>query len=150
MLDLLLPPDPIILSQSVPSGRDTTLLSNPFDISTEYPRGIAEEEEDPLSQFANEDDVLDFALDDARSFTVEHGRDATSVGLDDEFGSIKGVNDTLDLALDKPVGGFGDDDDGLGGGFGDGGLDFGFNEDLPVQPLDQEPMHDGIYPQIHY
>ena len=137
-LDLLLPPDPTILSQA--SGRDTTLLSNAYDLSIEYPRGLREED-DPLSQFQGEDEVLDFALDDARSFSVERGRDAMSVGLDDEFGSIKGFNDDLDLGGDKPAA-FGDEDDGLGGGggggFGDGDLDFGFGDDLPIAPIDMD------------
>jgi hypothetical protein len=123
-------PDPTLVSQL--SGRDTTLLSNPFDVSLEMGRGV--EEEDPLSQFPNEDEVLDFALDDARSFSVERGRDAMSVNLDDEFGSIRGLNDDLEkpFAQDDPLeGGFGD---GLEGGFGDP-LDFGFGDDLPVVPI---------------
>ena len=141
-LDLMLPPDPTILSQS--SGRDTTLLSNPFDISIEYPRGLADEE-DPLSQFQNEDEVLDFALDDTRSFSVEHGRDAMSMNLDDEFGSIKGFNDDMEIDLDKPMA-FGGDD-GLDGGFAEGPLDFGFDDALPVEPLidiEQPTTNEGI------
>lgn len=110
-------------------------------MSIEYPRGLRDEE-DPLSQFPGEDgQTLDFALED--SFSIERGRDAVSVGLDDEFGSIKGFNDDqLDFGFEKPVEPFPDEqeDDGLGIGFGDaGGLDFGFGEDLPPQ---QE--HDGI------
>lgn len=127
-LDLLLPPEALILSHA--SGRDTTLLTNAFDLSVEYPRGI--DEEDPLSQFHDDEELLDFALHDNRSFSVERGRDAASVRLEDEFGSIKGLDDNLDFG-DK--GGFADEDDGLGV-FGDaGGLDFGFGEDMhPPEP----------------
>jgi hypothetical protein len=131
-LDLLLPPDPTLLSQTL-SGTDPTLLSNnPFDMSLEYPRGLRDED-DPLSQFLQDDGQLDFALDD-RSFSVERGRDAASVGLEDEF-SVRGLGaegEELDFGFEmgKEVAPFGgDDDDGLGGGFGDsGGLDFGFGE----------------------
>ena len=137
-LDLLLPPDPTILSQSLASGRDTTLLTNAFDLSIEYPRGLRDED-DPLSQFPTEDGGLDFALDGDRSFSVERGRDALSVGLDDEFGSIKGIGEDLDFGLDKPSA-LGEDDDGLGGGFGDGGLDFGFGHDLPIGERVDEPV----------
>jgi hypothetical protein len=140
-LDLLLPPDPTILSQSLASGRDTTLLSNMYDISVEYPRGFGDEE-DPLSQFPA-DDGLDFALDDGRSFSVERGRDAVSMNLDDEFGSVKGLGDDLDFGLDKE----GFEDDGLAGGFGDTGLDFGFGDDLPIGEQFQEDAQvpqDGI------
>jgi hypothetical protein len=135
-LDLILPPDPTILSQTI-GGRDTTLLSNAYDLSVEYGRGLMDEE-DPLSQFQNEDDVLDFALEDTnhdRSFSVERGRDAASLNLDDEFGSVRGLNDDLDFGLDKPA--HFDDDDGLGAGFGDnegfGELDFGFGDDMPME-----------------
>jgi len=155
-LDLLLPPDPTILSQSMASGRDTTLLSNAYDLSIEYPRGL-HDEEDPLSQFQNEDgEVLDFALDDSRSFSVERGRDAMSVNLDDEFGSIKGFNEDMDLGIDKRSA-LGEEDDGLGagfgeGGFGDGDLDFGFGEDLPIAPIDnpenRTPPHE--HPNIDF
>jgi len=157
-LDLLLPPDPTLLNQTRSQGRDPTLLaSNPFDLSIEYARG--HDEEDPLSQFAD-DDALDFALDDARSFTVERGRDAMSVGLDSEFGSVRGLNDDMD-AFDKDggmgMGGFDMDDglDGLDGGFPDaGGLDFGFDDmhmdngmQLDEHPHDEhgheQPAHDG-------
>jgi len=122
------------------SGRDTTLLNNAYDLSLEYPRGLRDED-DPLSQFQNEDEVLDFALDDSRSFSVERGRDAMSVGLEDEFGSIRGLNDELDFGEKRSA--LGEEDDGLGGGFGEGGfgdgeLDFGFGEDLPVAPIDAE------------
>jgi hypothetical protein len=72
--------------------------------------------------------ILDFALDDGRSFSVERGRDALSIGLEDEFGSVKGLDDGLDFG-GKPAY---EEDDGLDGGFGDGGLDFGFGEDLPI------------------
>ena len=101
-LDLLLPPDPTILSQALSSGRDTTLLSNTFDLSVEYPRGVRDED-DPLSQFPlGDEEVLDFALDDGRSFSVERGRDAMSVGLEDEFGSIKGLEgEELDFGFGK-------------------------------------------------
>lgn len=131
-LDLLLPPDPTLLSQTL-SGTDPTLLSNnPFDLSLEYPRGLRDED-DPLSQFQQDDGQLDFALHD-RSFSVERGRDAVSVGLEDEF-SVRGLADgeELDFGFDMgkenaPFGG-GEDDDGLGGGFGhSGGLDFGFGD----------------------
>lgn len=132
-LDLLLPPDPTILSQTLASGRDTTLLSNAFDLSIEYPRGMRDED-DPLSQFV-EDGNLDFGIGD-RSFSVERGRDAASIGLEDEF-SIKGLGDDLDFGLDKPASALGEEDDGLGGGFGDGGLDFGFGDELqPMEPLE--------------
>lgn len=142
-LDLLLPPDPTILSQSLASGRDTTLLSSAFDLSVEYPRGLRDED-DPLSQFPGEDEVLDFALDDGdRSFSVEQGRDAMSVGLEDEFGSIKGIGEDLDFGLDKAAP-FGNDDDGLGGGFGDSGLDFGFGDDVPMGGQTDEPLNNGI------
>lgn len=134
-LDLLLPPDPTILSQTLASGRDTTLLSNAYDLSIEYPRGITDEE-DPLSQFVEDGSNLDFGFGD-RSFSVERGRDAPSIGLEDEF-SIKGLGDDLDFGLNKPTSILGEEDDGLGNGFGDGGLDFGFGEEL--QPL--EPMED--------
>jgi hypothetical protein len=145
-LDLLLPPDPTLLSQSLASGRDTTLLSNPFDLSVEYPRGLRDED-DPLSQFPGEDGVLDFALEDGRSFSVERGRDAVSVGLDEEFGSIRGVGE-LDFGFDKPLAPFGggedEEDDGLGGGFGDTALDFGFGEDVPpTEELPEQPVNDG-------
>jgi hypothetical protein len=135
-LDLLLPPDPTILSQALSSGRDTTLLSNAFDLSVEYPRGLRDED-DPLSQFPlGDEEVLDFALDDGRSFSVERGRDAMSVGLEDEFGSIRGLEgeEELDFGFGKgdTGGGFGDEDDGLGGGFGDMGLDFGFGDEPPM------------------
>lgn len=131
-LDLLLPPDPTILSQSLASGRDTTLLSNTYDLSMEYPRGLRDEE-DPLSQFpGGDDEVLDFALDDGRSFSVERGRDAVSIGLEDEFGSIKGLNDDLDFGFEKPVERFGQEDDGLGDRYGDTELDFGFSDE-PMQ-----------------
>jgi hypothetical protein len=136
-LDLLLPPDPTILSQSLASGRDTTLLSNAFDLSMEYPRGLADED-DPLSQFPG-DVALDFALDDGRSFSVEQGRDAVSIGLDDEFGSVRGLDD--DMGFKQTF----EEDDGLGGGF-DGGLDFGFGEDLPIGEQFEEDAkvpHDG-------
>jgi hypothetical protein len=134
-LDLLLPPDPTILSQTMASGRDTTLLSNAFDLSIEYPRGMRDED-DPLSQFV-EDGNLDFGFGE-RSFSVERGRDAASLRLEDEF-SIRGLGDELDFGLDKPASAFHDEDDGLGaGGFGDGGLDFGFGDEL--QPL--EPIQD--------
>jgi hypothetical protein len=139
-LDLLLPPDPTILSQSLASGRDTTLLSNAFDLSIEYPRGLADED-DPLSQFPG-DVALDFALDDGRSFSVERGRDAVSIGLDDEFGSVRGLDD--DMGFKQTF----EEDDGLGGGF-DGGLDFGFGEDLPIGEQFEEDArvpHDGIIP----
>ena len=135
-LDLLLPPDPTILSQTY-SGADPTLLSNPFDLSVEYPRGLRDED-DPLSQFQQDDEQLDFALND-RSFSVERGRDAVSVGLEDEF-SVRGLvgEEELDFGfeMNKEVAPFGDDDDGLGGGFGDtsGGLDFGFG-DQQEEPL---------------
>ena len=123
-LDLLLPPDPTILSQNLASGRDTTLLSNAFDLSMEYPRGYGDED-DPLSQFPA-DSGLDFALDDGgRSFSVERGRDAVNMNLDDEFGSVKGLGEDIDLGFDKS----GFEDDGLGGGGFDGGLDFGFGDD---------------------
>lgn len=133
-LDLLLPPDPTILSQSLASGRDTTLLTNTYDLSVEYPRGLRDED-DPLSQFPGDDEVLDFALDDGRSFSVERGRDAVSVGLEDEFGSIRGINDELDFGFEKPVELFPEEDDGLGqgGGFGNMGLDFGFGENIPME-----------------
>ena len=136
-LDLLLPPDPTILSQNL-GGRDTTLLSNAFDLSMEYGRGLMDED-DPLSQFHNEDDVLDFALEENdRSFSVERGRDAASVNLQDEFGSVRGLNEELDFGLDKPSA-F-EEDDGLGGGFGDhagfGDLDFGFGDDMPIERQD--------------
>lgn len=134
-LDLLLPPDPTILSQTLAAGRDTTLLSNAYDLSIEYPRGITDEE-DPLSQFVDEGSNLDFGFGD-RSFSVERGRDAMSIRLEDEF-SLKGLGDELDFGLDKPASVLGEEDDGLGNGFGDGGLDFGFGEEL--QPL--EPMQD--------
>jgi len=131
-LDLLLPPDPTLLSQTL-SGADPTLLSNPFDLSVEYPRGLLDED-DPLSQFQQDDGELDFALHD-RSFSVERGRDAISVGLEDEF-SVRGLGgggEELDFGfeMDKEIAPFGgDDDDGLGGGFGDtsGGLDFRFGD----------------------
>jgi len=136
-LDLLAPPDPtILLSQSLSVGaRDTTLLAtHAMDLSLEYPRGLLDEE-DPLSQFPGEGDgVLDFALDDdnATSFSVERGRDAGSIGLDDEFGSIRGLDGDLDFGGGFEKGGAGDDD-GLGGGFGDSGLDFGFGDDFNMQ-----------------
>lgn len=142
-LDLLLPPDPTILSQALSSGRDTTLLSSAFDLSVEYPRGLRDED-DPLSQFPLGDEVLDFALDDGRSFSVERGRDAMSVGLDDEFGSIKGLEgEELDFGFGKgdTGGGFADEDDGLGGGFGDMGLDFGFGDE---PPMGEDPANNGI------
>ena len=131
-MDLLLPPDPTILSQAS-SGRDTTLLANAFDLSVEYPRGLGDED-DPLSQFPQDDQVLDFALDDGHSFSIERGRDAVSVGLEDEFGSVKGFgDDALNFGFEKPVEGFGEEeDDGLGGGFGDTALDFGFGDDAPM------------------
>jgi hypothetical protein len=130
-LDLLLPPDPTILNQA--SGRDTTLLTNAFDLSVEYPRGI--DEEDPLSQFQADEEPLDFALQDNRSFSMERGRDAASVALEDEFGSIRGFNDDLDLGFDKEIAPFGgDEDDGLG--FVDAGLDFGFGDEQPIEPID--------------
>jgi len=132
-LDLLLPPDPTILSQTMASGRDTTLLSNAYDISLELPRGfLGGDEEDPLSQFQEDGDMLDFQLDDqrsdGRSFSVERGRDAVSLGLEDEFGSVKG---DLDFGIGAGKGSVLGEDDGLG--FGDGGLDFGFGgDDLPI------------------
>jgi cohesin complex subunit SCC1 len=156
-LDLLLPPDPTVLSQSMASGRDTTLLSNAYDLSIELPRGLRDED-DPLSQFQNEDgEVLDFALDDSRSFSVERGRDAMSVNLEDEFGSIKGFNDDLDLGVEKRSA-LGEEDDGLGGGFGEGGfgeeLNFGFGEDLPIAPIQDTGItfisHLTQTLQIHY
>jgi hypothetical protein len=107
-----------------------------MDLSLEYPRGLADEE-DPLSQFPLEGDVLDFALDDnASAFSVERGRDAASVGLEDEFGfgSMRGLEE--DLGFGKGV-----EDDGLGGGFGDSGLDFGgFGDDFNMQ-LDPVPAN---------
>jgi len=138
-LDLLLPPDPTLLSQTLGGGADPTLLSNPFDFSMEYARGLRDED-DPLSQFQQDDtgEQLDFALHD-RSFSVERGRDAVSVGLEEEF-SVRGLpgGEDLDFGFDMgkedvaPFGG-GEDDDGLGGGFGDtGGLDFGFGEEEPI------------------
>ena len=133
-LDLLAPPDPTILSQTLliaGGGRDTTLLPHAMDLSLEYPRGGVLDEEDPLSQFPGEhEEILDFALDDnATSFSVERGRDAASIGLDDEFGSIRGLDDQMDLGFDKGA----MEDDGLGGGFGDSGLDFGFGDDFNMQ-----------------
>src|SRR5271163_418701 len=80
-LDLLLPPDPTILSQTIASGRDTTLLNTTYDLSLELPRGWGGDDEDPLSQFQEDGDMLDFQLDDqrsGRSFSVERGRDAVS------------------------------------------------------------------------
>lgn len=129
-LDLLLPPDPTILSQSLASGRDTTLLTTAFDLSVEYPRGLRDED-DPLSQFPADDGGLDFDLNGELSFSIERGRDASSVGLDDEFGSIKGIGDDLDFGLEKRSA-LGEEDDGLGDGFGADGLDFGFGDDLPI------------------
>jgi cohesin complex subunit SCC1 len=134
-LDLLAPPDPTLLHSASLShgGQDYTLLpAHTMDLSLEYPRGLADEE-DPLSQFPLEGDVLDFALDDnASAFSVERGRDAASVGLDDEFGSVTRLDD--DLGFGK-----GAEDDGLGGGFGDSGLDFGgFGDDFNMQ-LDVPP-----------
>jgi hypothetical protein len=55
--------------------------------------------------------------------------DALSIGLEDEFGSVKGLDDGLDCGPEKPAY---EEDDGLGGGFGNGGLDFGFGDDLPI------------------
>ena len=110
----------------------------------EYPRGLRDED-DPLSQFPlGDEEVLDFALDDGRSFSVERGRDAMSVGLDDEFGSIKGLEgEELDFGFGKgdTGGGFADEDDGLGGGFGDMGLDFGFGDE---PPMGEDPANNGI------
>jgi len=112
-----------------------------MDLSLEYPRGLLDEE-DPLSQFPGEGDgVLDFALDDdnATSFSVERGRDAGSIGLDDEFGSIRGLDGGLDFGGELDKG-----DDGLGGGFGDSGLDFGFGDDFNMQlepPNGLPPVH---------
>jgi hypothetical protein len=137
-LDLLLPPDPTILSQTLASGRDTTLLSNAFDLSIEYPRGMRDEDEN-----------LDFGIGD-RSFSVERGRDAASIGLEDEF-SIKGLGDDFDFGLDKPASVLGqDEDDGLGGGgFGEGGLDFGFGEDLqPMDPIEDNMRNNGLFPPL--
>ena len=48
------------------------------------------------------------------------------------------VGDDFDFGLNKPASILGEGDDGLGNGFRDGGLDFGFGEEL--QPL--EPMED--------
>jgi hypothetical protein len=143
-LDLLLPPDPTILSQNL-GGRDTTLLSNAFDLSMEYGRGLMDED-DPLSQFQNEDDILDFALEENdRSFSIERGRDAASINIEDEFGSVRGLNEELDFGLDKPS--VFEEDDGLGGGFGDntgfGDLDFGFGDDLPI---DRQESVNGTFP----
>jgi hypothetical protein len=139
-LDLLLPPDPTILSQSLASGRDTTLLSDAFDLSIEYPHCLPDED-DPLSQFPG-DVALHFALDDGCSFSVERGRDAVSIGLDDEFGNMRGLDD--DMGFKQTF----EEDDGLGGGF-DGGLDFGFGDDLPIEEQFEEDArvpHDGIVP----
>lgn len=142
-LDLLAPPDPALLSKSIISagvGRDTTLLPHStLDLSLEYPRGLLDEE-DPLSQFPGQDDgLLDFALDDdnATSFSVERGRDAVSIGLEDEFGSVRGLDDGMGMDLGFEKGG---EDDGLGGGFGDSGLDFGFGDDFNMQ-LEHPPAN---------
>jgi hypothetical protein len=134
-LDLLVQPDPTILSQSFAQGHDATLLPHTLDLSLEYPRSGLHDEEDPLSQFPGDAEVLDFALDDnATSFSVERGRDAASIGLEDEFGSIRGLGEDVLGGFDLKSGVVGEDD-GLGdsGGFGDSGLDFGFGDDFNMQ-----------------